>query len=115
MDNAPLFDRDAALERLDGDAELLDEVVGIYREDAPQILGNLETAISARDARTAEREAHSLKGSSANIGAIRLQQASLIAEKTAHQDPVDWSSLEAQLPGLKSLLQETVGVLAKAS
>ncbi|MCG3148103.1 MAG: Sensor histidine kinase RcsC [Verrucomicrobiae bacterium] len=64
-DTAPgaALDVAAALERIDGDRELLIEVAGIFRRDCPAMLENIRDAVARQDARTLEREAHKLKGS----------------------------------------------------
>ncbi|MEI6083686.1 MAG: Hpt domain-containing protein, partial [Verrucomicrobiota bacterium] len=53
----------AALERIDGDRDLLIEVAGIFRRDCPAMLEIIREAVNKHDARTLEREAHKLKGS----------------------------------------------------
>ena len=63
------FDRDSALARVVGDNELLDEVIGLFLDEAPLMLSEIGGAIDRRDSRSLERAAHKLKGSAANLGA----------------------------------------------
>ncbi len=78
----PVFDYDDFLERMDGDAELLKEVIGIFLEDAPNLLSALGSAVRTGDAEAMEKAAHTLKGAAANISAKKLQQSAHIMQET---------------------------------
>lgn len=104
-----MLDRDAALERLDGDEELLQEIVDIFLEDAPRLFLALKQARLDRDQKTTERQAHSLKGASANVGAIHLQAISLKAESASKAGR--WEELESLLPEIESALHATLDLL----
>lgn len=69
-----------ALEKATGRG-FLGEVVGLFVNDTPRRLSGLRDALAGRDAATAERLAHSIKGSSSNIGAPRV--AAVAAELEA--------------------------------
>lgn len=58
----------------DGDPELLQRVIGIYIQDSPADISRLAKAVADRDASQVALSAHSLKSSSANIGATLLSQ-----------------------------------------
>jgi HPt (histidine-containing phosphotransfer) domain-containing protein len=60
------------LERLGGDENLLQEVMEIFREEAPKHLAGLREAITQRDAKTTERLAHSLQGELGYLGIAEL-------------------------------------------
>ncbi|MBL9210388.1 MAG: Hpt domain-containing protein [Opitutaceae bacterium] len=62
--------------------EFLREIIGIFLEDTPQRLDELEQSRAAGDVTRFARAAHSIKGSSSNLGAIALRAA---AEKLEHQ------------------------------
>ena len=62
--------------------EFLREIVGIFLEDTPQRLDELEQSRAAGDVTRFARAAHSIKGSSSNLGATALRAA---AEKLEHQ------------------------------
>ncbi len=55
-----------------GEADLVAELVEIYVSQSPQTLKELRSAISSKDVGQAEKLAHKLKGSSANLGALRV-------------------------------------------
>jgi CheY-like chemotaxis protein/HPt (histidine-containing phosphotransfer) domain-containing protein len=63
------FDFSAALNYVGGDRALLDELLGIFVEDAPVRIEAIRRAIAAGEAADLTREAHSLKGSLKVIGA----------------------------------------------
>ena len=50
----------------------LREVVELFLADTPARLAALHDAVERGDATAVEREAHTLKGSAANVGALRL-------------------------------------------
>ena len=56
------FDREAALMALGGDEKLLSEVVGLFLDDCPRLLGAIEEAIGLADPPTLKRLAHTLGG-----------------------------------------------------
>jgi two-component system sensor histidine kinase/response regulator len=74
--SSPVFDYEDFLHRIDGDVELLKEVIEIFLEDTPGLLTNLYAGIKSGDTVTVERAVHTLKGATANISAKRLQQLS---------------------------------------
>lgn len=71
--NQPIFDYEDFLERIDGDTDLLKEVLVIFLEDTPDLFSELDSGIKNRDVKAVERAAHTLKGAAANISAKRLQ------------------------------------------
>ncbi|MCW5549844.1 MAG: Hpt domain-containing protein, partial [Opitutaceae bacterium] len=85
MSQLPVIDPQAldnlrALNPGDND-EFLRELIGIFLEDTPKRLTELDTSLTAGDAGTFTRAAHSIKGSAANLGAMQLRTA---AEKLEH-------------------------------
>ena len=75
-----VLDTLAAMERLDNDQELYDEICEIYLTDAPELLRKFKEAIHDNDSAMATRHAHSLKSVSANIGATALSDVARQAE-----------------------------------
>jgi HPt (histidine-containing phosphotransfer) domain-containing protein len=85
MADAPAIDPQAienlrALNPDDGD-EFSREIVTIYLEDTPLRIAELEHCLAAGDVPKFTRAAHSVKGSSANLGATAVRAA---AEKLEH-------------------------------
>lgn len=64
-----------ALQQLGGDGDLLGELWDIFLDTAPQLFNQLSRALQEGDGKTAALKAHSLKGSSASIGARGMQAA----------------------------------------
>jgi HPt (histidine-containing phosphotransfer) domain-containing protein len=62
-----------ALQR-QGKPDLLTRVINIYLEDSLRLLDALRHALSEEDGAGVKRQAHSLKSSSANVGALRLAE-----------------------------------------
>jgi HPt (histidine-containing phosphotransfer) domain-containing protein len=82
MSEQPVIDPQAienlrSLNPDDGD-EFLREIAGIFLEDTPQRIAELDRSFAAADTATFARAAHSIKGSSANLGAMALRS---VAEK----------------------------------
>ena len=61
-----------ALESVDGDQELLADVIGVYLDECPRLLRELGEAIEAKDFKTVQRTAHTIKGSSRIFGNTAL-------------------------------------------
>jgi histidine phosphotransfer protein HptB len=75
--NPPTIDTDAIANLRDlnpGDnGEFLREIVGIYIEDTPKRLADLRSSLASGDVSSFTRAAHTIKGSSANVGAQVLK------------------------------------------
>lgn len=92
-----VLDLDTALENLDGDSELLQEVIDIFLEMVPEQLDALESSIAEGRISDVVRQAHSLKGSASNFCAARFVQTAYRLEHLAK---------EGSLGGAPQLLQE---------
>jgi CheY-like chemotaxis protein/HPt (histidine-containing phosphotransfer) domain-containing protein len=79
--NLPIFNTDQAKRISIGNLSILHRIVDKYREDTPKQIAKLEQAINNNDTETVERAAHSIKGSSRSIGAMRLGQAAFQLER----------------------------------
>ena len=63
------FDRSTMLERLGGDAELLDEVLELFVEECDAMVNGVRQAVQSRDSGDLRAAAHTLKGALLNIAA----------------------------------------------
>ncbi|MEO6696397.1 MAG: response regulator, partial [Gammaproteobacteria bacterium] len=70
IDNKAL-DKISALQ-VEGETDLLSEIIASYLSDAPLKLEGIRSALAAGDTNGLRRSAHSLKSSSANLGAMTL-------------------------------------------
>lgn len=74
------IDRQLALSRVGGDAELLKEIAQLFLEDYPKAMDDIRSAADRGDAKILERTAHGLKGSVANFGAADAVEAAKTLE-----------------------------------
>src|SRR6478672_3946669 len=58
--------------QMDDEPDILGELIDLFAADSPGLISTMHTAIAAGDASTLRRAAHTLKGSSANLGATAL-------------------------------------------
>jgi len=63
--------------------ELIDELLHIYLDNAPQLIRDMDAALAAGEAKDLMRAAHTLKSSSASMGALRLSGLSKTIEIAA--------------------------------
>ncbi len=65
------------------DDEFLREIAGIFLDDTPQRIAELEQSLRDGDVVTFTRAAHSIKGSSSNLGAVALRNVAGTLENEA--------------------------------
>lgn len=106
----------AALERLSrfGGGKLLSEMIALFLASAPERIAAARDGVDRRDAPAAELALHSLKSSSAQLGALRMQRLSEQGEQLARAGNVDIvgflvSDLEAELENVRSWLTAVQG------
>jgi two-component system, sensor histidine kinase and response regulator len=87
--DAEAVDLAAALERLGGDRSLYDELVGVFKNECPGMAAEMRRAIDDRDVKTLARSAHTLRGSSSNLGAVAVAEAALELEKLARSEKLE--------------------------
>ena len=66
--------------------EFLRELIGIFVEDVPKRIAELEQSLAAGDAARFTRAAHSIKGGSSNLGAAALRDAAAQLELRSKQE-----------------------------
>ncbi len=72
-----------------GKPDLVGKVVRLYLDRTPELVDAISAAVADRDARALQTAAHSLKSSSANLGAIRVAEASRMLEQFAREGELD--------------------------
>jgi CheY-like chemotaxis protein len=65
----PVIDLTEALESVEGDHDLLSEMVRAFLEDSPRMMSAIREAIRCREPRALQQAAHGLKGSMLAVGA----------------------------------------------
>jgi signal transduction histidine kinase/DNA-binding response OmpR family regulator/HPt (histidine-containing phosphotransfer) domain-containing protein len=100
----PLFDEAAALDHAGGDRELLHEVLGVFVEESPRWLRDLQDSAASRDADRLRRAAHTVKGAAVNCGADRTSSVAAAVEQLAAGGDV--AAAAARAADLTSALQK---------
>ncbi|HEY1066188.1 MAG TPA: response regulator, partial [Pirellulales bacterium] len=86
--NAPetgVMDYASALARLEGDADLLDELALLFLQECPPLLDEIGDALITPHWRTVELLAHRIKGLVDNFDAHAAHASALILERLGHQ------------------------------
>jgi two-component system, sensor histidine kinase and response regulator len=106
IDSSPTvpFDAAALLERVEGDAELLREIVDLFATDSPRLLKELRQASADGNAGILKRAAHTLKGAASNFGAIAVVDAARDLETMGREGNL------ADAPAVCGRLEESLRV-----
>ncbi len=94
-----VFDEDALMERIGHDQEFADEILSVYRESVPNNIKYLKYFIEQGQSAEATREAHSIKGSSANTGCLAMAEIAEEMEEAGHSGDLD--KMKTLLPELE--------------
>jgi PAS domain S-box-containing protein len=104
-----VFDRTAALARMQGDRELVQEIIGLFFAETPEWLSVIREAVARGDGQALEHAAHSLKGIVSTFGAHAAREAALRLEMVGrdgdltHAEPV-CAELEKEITRLTRAL-----------
>jgi len=98
---APVFDRGGLVGRLGGNEALIAKFIGLYLKTLDPHLALLSDALLSADIDQVRVQAHTIGGSSANIGALRVHAVALQLESLARG-----GGLEGGVPLLDALRQE---------
>jgi CheY-like chemotaxis protein/HPt (histidine-containing phosphotransfer) domain-containing protein len=107
----PVFDKAGMLERLLGDEELAHTVAAAFLGDIPEQIAALRGHLKAGDAASANRQAHTIKGASANVGGEALRATALAMEMAAKAGDV--SAAGARLPELEEQFDQLRQAIAE--
>jgi PAS domain S-box-containing protein len=105
-----IFDRAGLLERVEGDEELLAEIVRLFLDELPHSLEELHAADEALDFKALAGVAHKLRGALANLCAPAATAAALLLEQHANAKEQDSAgrgvrTLASELDRLKAPLE----------
>lgn len=100
-----------ALERLRewGGEKLLTQMVRLFLQNAPQRMEQVRSYKDGSDGKEAERGAHSLKSSAANVGAQRVRVLAAEIERAAGDG--DEATVTALLPDLEEAFSAAIHAL----
>jgi HPt (histidine-containing phosphotransfer) domain-containing protein len=93
-----------ALRELGGEHDLVRELIDLFLEDAPVRLQSMQAAVSGPDFATLELQAHTLKSSSANLGAEELSRLCARLELAARH--ADANACEQIVPRVREVYEE---------
>ena len=80
----------------DGDPDIIAEVGGLFLEHSPQKIAAILQAVENGDAKGLQTAAHSLKSSSAYVGAMRLSELSRELEMMGRSQVMDGAEEKAE-------------------
>ena len=107
-----IFDRIRFLDRLMGDKDLAGEVLDGFIANVPLQVSEMKKALDIGDAQSIRHLAHSLKGASANISALALQEIALQVELAGKaKDMIKASSLITELDRQFEILKKRLTFL----
>ncbi|MDX2426422.1 MAG: ATP-binding protein [Cycloclasticus sp.] len=90
----------------DSGAALVRSIVDLYLEHTPGLIQQIKKAVSERNAESLFKAAHSLKSSSANIGALRLSALASQFEQNGREGDTD--NAEEMITELDDILRQTL-------
>lgn len=94
-----------------GGEELLRKLARLYLEHTPLRLEEVRRGIAAQDWKRTARAIHSVRSSSATLGAVDLAETA--ADMEALADEEHRAELEAGLPDLEKKIGEALGALTE--
>jgi PAS domain S-box-containing protein len=112
----PGLDRAAVLARLDGDEDLLAELVGLFIQESPKLLAAIQQAIERADPKGLERAAHALKGSVGNLAVPTAVKAAQTLENMGREGNLAaadaaYAVLQQEITGFVQILQNLESVV----
>ena len=96
-----------------GQPQLVARIVGAYHEESPRLLSELKRAAQAQDGDALARAAHSLRSSSANLGASRLAVLCKQLESSAREERL--AGAEGVLEALENEYRKVSAALREAA
>ena len=108
-----IIDFKAMSERVDGDVDLLQEIIKIFLSRYPNVVARIGQAITAADSKSLEAEAHNLRGYLVSLHAKRSSEVVLELEMKGRLNDFlgageIFSKLKRELELLNPLLTKTL-------
>ena len=105
------IDMQKALESVDGDRDLMLELVSMFLDELPETMKEMEACVQKRDAEKLERKAHALKGALGNFGADKAVELTFSLEKAGRFGELDHSeqtmnALQTEMERIKAYFIE---------
>ncbi len=84
--NEPSLDFDSIAILKEATEEMFNEIIEVYLNDTPERLSLLREAFNSKDLKVLTEESHCIKGSSGNVGAIKLAKICEYIEKSSRDN-----------------------------
>ncbi|MBF0126800.1 MAG: response regulator [Magnetococcales bacterium] len=112
-DPPPIVDMERLLKTVDGDRELLLEIVELYFTDAPQKMARIKRAITLGETEEVRDAAHSLKGATGAFGRVEVFHLAYAMEKAGRGGDLQqalslWSQLDAALRTMEKTIRQKI-------
>ena len=104
--SSPAFDRVQAMESVDGDVELIKEIIDAFLQEYPLLMDQIQLGILKGDSATVDRAAHTLKGAASAFAATSVVNLAQKLETMGKNDTL------TEAASMFATLQEAVEVLA---
>jgi CheY-like chemotaxis protein/anti-sigma regulatory factor (Ser/Thr protein kinase) len=86
---AVVFDKDGLMERVMEDEALVKELIEEFLKEIPQRLSDLANALDKKNYQQIRSQAHTIKGTSGNMGAISLQKVAARLEAAGQANDIE--------------------------
>ena len=103
-DGLRVFNKAALMDRLLQDEDLARDVIQGFLEDIPCQIEVMKSCLERKDKATFQRQAHSIKGASANVGGEILSDVAFAAEKAVEKE--DIQLLEIQVSAIQKYFRQ---------
>lgn len=94
---APILDLRYLIEVCDGDSTFIQDIIGDYLSEMPKYLAELDASLNGEGPGGMVRPAHTIKGASANIGAVRVRDTAARLETLAKKGSIEGSIMLIRL------------------
>jgi HPt (histidine-containing phosphotransfer) domain-containing protein len=114
---SPALNRAELLERVDGDLELLAQLVELFNQALPDQLREIDAAIAGNDSLRLSRQAHSLKGALLNLAAAPCSELAHRLEEMGRKNDLTgaveiFAQLRSEIARLNTALAAEVAATA---
>lgn len=105
----PSVDREALVELLDENPDLIATIINSFLDDCPDYMDAIRGAVADEDAEVLKREAHGLKGATGSLRAEPASEAALVLEEIGRSG--DFAEAESALERLEREIDRLKGDL----
>lgn len=113
---APIFNREAVLEMVDGEVDFVCELIDLFLTDLPSQVETVRAAVVSGHAETVQKTCHRLKTSVGNLGGDRARPSVVELERLARRGTLTGAEpfLEKFLAELSEFETELRGFLSES-